>query len=705
MPDEQEQQQKKNRRRRILLAILIAFVIWQSFFQTADKTHNEVANVGCVSAEDVPSGDRAPFLFYTEERHQLNATSDPGGSGMCIFPGNNCSTSSLCCEVAHWASAQYETALNIAGYGPPFVIALIALVKVFNVYFAHQRELASVPPEDRAEREQELRQQMLHQYRGEQLQGAAATIDREMREFTKWVNDGSYCRKLLLSGVSIIFVLAMLGEAYIQQFKHSFTQRLLPLPDRNAMALSDHFLTPVHEVFQFLEDAVNVKLTFAIAVGDLSAGRAILKLGTVGGLVLGALGACVVTALCFWPTALHILVNPDAHLNPSGCDISGKSTVSAAQMYLILSVWRWPFMFANMAMAGYVQGTGSLQSLMIYFGVFAFENLLQLVAYIVIFPLDPSLRLVAVFHCIPSLFSFVVYGLLIRRLHAQEKYTEAERKELEEPTVSLSSSVSRDLGEADSLWGDAAREGLCAMVVDLSVHANVTIGMYMTGFQLGAGALYQLSFLQSVIMQFGSQFISQLKYTVKLQVAPLIAHKKYKEFRAELMYLVIATVLIIILSCAATLPFRQGVVFTLASSACSYAGDSACLPIYDAIFGGARELAEGPRSNIQQTFLMATPILGARIFFAVFRAGLYCCCDFPFMARIAGASSLLICLPAFLAVTQGLLPFTPISVQMVMYLPYFTLSIVFAFRLLYIMRKMMCGEGGPWLQVKMLREQ
>ena len=136
-----------------------------------------------------------------------------------------------------------------------------------------------------------------------------------------------------------------------------WTQHQLKVPERNAMMAASAFLTPLQEVFQFLEDAISVQIGYAVGANDMHRLGTVVSLGVLGGFILGCLAASVTTALTFWPAAMRMLLAPGHH--EVGCSLipSAAAVVQRARGYWLLHSWGWPFAFASMALAGFLLGS------------------------------------------------------------------------------------------------------------------------------------------------------------------------------------------------------------------------------------------------------------------------------------------------------------------------------------------------------------
>lgn len=132
-----------------------------------------------------------------------------------------------------------------------------------------------------------------------------------------------------------------------------------------------------------------------------------------------------------------------------------------------------------------------------------------------------------------------------------------------------------------------------------------------------------------------------------------------------------------------------------ASQACEYASSLECLNIYTSVFGGSSDADQGSQGSLQGTAMMAfVPTLIARCFYQLFKAGLYACLDWSFMARTGVCSLLFVFLPA-MAYAVLLSP-RVLEIFVAMYLPLLVMAIAFMCRIRRNIKRMLADRGGPW---------
>ncbi|OLQ11292.1 hypothetical protein AK812_SmicGene4848, partial [Symbiodinium microadriaticum] len=211
---------------------------------------------------------------------------DPA-SGLCFYPQLSCAQES-CCLADRWVHDTEFASTSYVNYSS------MAVYILFTIWL--QRWVRTVRPGSEA--------------------GDTVPVPRPPSGVPEHVN---------LLGVYLgVIASTVVGIAMAQS-----TQLALPVPERNSMLAATAFLTPMKDIFQFLEDTTMVKITHAMGVGDFSAVRSIFLLGVFGGLACGVVGASLMTLLAYWPTAIEVLLAPgsaQAQLENPGCDLLPSAT-------------------------------------------------------------------------------------------------------------------------------------------------------------------------------------------------------------------------------------------------------------------------------------------------------------------------------------------------------------------------------------------
>mmetsp|Transcript_136899 Transcript_136899/g.309268 ORF Transcript_136899/g.309268 Transcript_136899/m.309268 type:complete len:672 (+) Transcript_136899:22-2037(+) len=633
-------------------------------------------------AGDDSDNTGAPFTFYAgtsmDDRHEVSAVLDPA-SGMCIFPSASCGDESLdfsCCG---------KTAATDGAAGHATTVNTIALVVVLVVPSVLMRMRQRCRPAEQGDA------------------GAAEPAEQPGR---------ARCAVLIVMGLVIAL------EVYVSILLANITQSKLSVADRNALLAADSFLTPVMDVFQFLEDAVMVKINFAIGQGSVPAVRAILGVGVIGGLGTGAMAAGLVTVVAFIPAAAQGVLAPFVSGASVGCSLlpTAAEVVMESRTYLLLRAWCWPLAFMNMALRGFLMGSGEVVS---YFMSGIVQLAIQAVGLFVFFAKNPSLdclgwiALAKVGADTCSIICALVskrdlrerYGLLKMTLPSQDvqrnqpfiegnltpmDISTAEEEVSTRRSTRGSSRIQAGLGVAQGVRTEAIREGLCAMVLDVSFQLGITTGTYTAGAAMGIGPLYQVGAMQNAFPTYGLSYVVGLAYSVRIVGSRFVGQRKYKEFRGLYSYAAVYVVVLAIVAGGSTLPFARAISLDLAEQSCEFAFNSQCTPVYTSVFGGGTSSG----APLQTTFYLFGPILLGIAGYRILKAGMYCVFDFQFMA-VAGASTFVcVFIPAILVARYVI--DQPWAIVAAMYLPAWVLVAIFGVRMRSNVAKMVAGDHGPW---------
>ena len=170
----------------------------------------------------------------------------------------------------------------------------------------------------------------------------------------------SACMALLATLGVTGALFAVIVEATVMPM--SIQQNLGP-PDRAAQLAMQSFLTPVGEVFSFLEDAMTIRVGYALAARRHEELNTLLHISVLGGLVCGALAFGTLAALAF-SSAAGAILNPSAASNEvliaSGCTLipTTSDLEQRARAFLLLSGGAWLPNFATRGMLGLLAGGG-----------------------------------------------------------------------------------------------------------------------------------------------------------------------------------------------------------------------------------------------------------------------------------------------------------------------------------------------------------
>eukprot|EP00930_Biecheleria_cincta_P027572 TRINITY_DN19344_c0_g1_i1.p1 TRINITY_DN19344_c0_g1~~TRINITY_DN19344_c0_g1_i1.p1 ORF type:complete len:685 (-),score=108.37 TRINITY_DN19344_c0_g1_i1:533-2512(-) len=612
---------------------------------------------------------QAPFTFY---RHLANGSKAvvqaevDNTSGLCVFPGATCKEEHYdfrCCDASTWVKDGSGTARGLNS--TVCNVFMQALIISWVLYGRCRRKRQAQEEHDDEQGDEDEGKACL-------LRRCATCVQRN------W--------KFVLGLLALVVVIAL--EVAVAVLLASLTQEKLSVTSRNALLATDSFLVPVREIFQFLEDAVTVKINVAIGAGRTQEVKPILSMGISGGAALGSVAAAIVTGICYWPAAIDWLVAPyslvDAELH---CSVSHaiSDVVESAKPYILLRAWQWPFVFVNMALRGFLLGSGEWKGFVLL-GIV--EQGIALIGITCFFLHDPSLLVLGMITFIGSATATVFMLGMLRISSINQNGHGAWSPGEDGPVPVPDPDTEEELqdgepvqvpahAESEVMYKDhAIREGLYAMVLDLSVQMCRTIGIYAAGSRMGMGAMYQISTLESSFPQFGLQYIAGLTLAFRILGAQFVAQRQYLRFRRFFVVMVLAGGCIAVGGAITLLPYRDVLSFDLAQNACEFASEPGCLPIYVSIFGGGG-------SSVDDTALQNASFSA---FVQALLAGLYACLDWSFMAKAAVICFTVVFIPSILVATLVIKRVTAVFVAM--YLPVLVISAAFAWRIHHNIRRM-----------------
>lgn len=618
------------------------------------------------------SGQHPAFVFYRSESNGSHTEVQPraAAGGLCYYPEATCEVTEFsCCTVTRAVSKEadrcqlHNTLYCFAAIFLTFQLPGLCRRLGFTRSKASEEESAeeaSESQEDSEEDEPESSQ-------------SGVCVRRVLR---------------ILAGLAIVAFIA--AEVYCAILIANATQRALTVPERNSMLAADAFLVPLVEIFQFLEDVVAVKISAAMVTGETHLVRHILIMGVVGGILCGTVAASVATAICSWPAAIQWILAPySMHDSYLQCPLvpQGPAAADSARMYWLLQVWSWPLGFACRAIKGFLFGSGDIVLGMTVLGLA--NGMVSIGGIYLFFLPQPSLDSLGWISFASSGASFLILlAMFAARRDLRKRYDLRITRPSDETAASRPAEFS-----VRSLWKDTSREGFMAMILDVSAQMPATVGIYTAGTRLGLGAMYQISSLQAAFPQYGLAWVIGLTYVLRLRGTQLVSEGEYTQFRGLFRLATVYSLLLVVAVAASVIPYSDALSFLQAEQACEYASDLSCLPHYSSIFGGGHMKGD----TLQQAFLyFFTPVLIARCFYQVFKAGMYVCLDWSFMATVGLISLSCIFVPAILVAVWGL--GTASAIFVAMYLPWLFMTGAFMLRTRHNIKKMLAGKSGPWLK-------
>ncbi|CAK9089343.1 unnamed protein product [Durusdinium trenchii] len=449
----------------------------------------------------------------------------------------------------------------------------------------------------------------------------------------------------------------------------SSTQLALPVPERNSMLAAMAFLTPVKDIFQFLEDTTTVKITLALGAGDFSSIRPIASLGVVGGLAAGTLGALLMTLLAFWPQVIEVLLTPGSAQaigqNP-GCQLlpHAEEVVQTARGLWLLTSWSWPLQFCSMVLSGILMGARE-------FAIYGVCSVLSQGALAAIWfrggVQDLHLLGWATFTSNLVLCASLAVSLILHRPLRQKMGL------LLRPTV-VEGSMAEALRPQATTQKDVLVDGFLAMILDLALQFAGTTSVYVAAF-VSLQDMYQLSSAAAALPQYSAYAVA-VGYVVRLVGGALVGRRAFAEFARLMQVMIILSIMLGIISAMGIYPNKTSLAAYYSVQACEFASSQDCLNIYAGLY------AEG-LGKYDTTIFTTFDVFGITAMFTcifnVAKAGLYACQDFKFMAKVSLWVLFLTFLPVLLVARFFFVSATALYVASV--LPSWVLTLIFLWRL------------------------
>eukprot|EP00466_Bigelowiella_natans_P013741 jgi/Bigna1/147617/aug1.242_g22325 len=234
-----------------------------------------------------------PYKYYLKDGSQVsNGTLV---DGVCVFPTPYCKDSIQCCKSTERVEAQ--TTL--------FWVPLLCFMVCFMSF-----KLLAKWRKQRSNQDKEV---------GDSKAGGnESSTDR-----WKLLTGGLTGWRLYLFIAFMIFgITATVMEGVIMP--KSVQQNLTPT-DRSAQLAMSSFLTPIGEIFAFLEDTMTVEVGYAVSAGNLSRLNLLLNVSVMGGVLSGLAAFILMLILCFTESSARTLLNPSESHNQilidNGCDL------------------------------------------------------------------------------------------------------------------------------------------------------------------------------------------------------------------------------------------------------------------------------------------------------------------------------------------------------------------------------------------------
>ena len=497
------------------------------------------------------------------------------------------------------------------------------------------------------------------------------------------------------TGLVYVAMLAVVAAIIIEAviMPQSIQQNLSPA-DRAAELAMSAFLTPIREIFQFLEDTMTVKVGYALAAGRLHELNVLLHVSVGGGAVSALLAFGLMLFVALYEPAAASLLNPSAAPNAllidAGCPLlpTTAELLTHARIYWLLKAGAWLPAFVCKGIVGFFLGTRHFAA---YGAPIVIGATVPVALWFSLLPLarraDSGLT--------PLSLLGIAYGTADwLNLGAFAVYFYCAANLRHEHQLKLLLCRGRAL-VADS-WRvvrEVVVEGLELMVVDLSVQLSLTCTIYLAASQSFETA-YKLAAASAAYWQMGPSYLVGTMVVLKMFGAQMIAAGQYARFARIFLGGAVFVLALSVGAVAISALKRQPLAFEFGESACVFASDPDCAPAYARIFLAAR-----PGDSLADVFVAFGPTVGLQMIFILLRAGLATCHDFAFLAKASFGALAAVYAPAILLAHLHFR--VAAAYYLAMYLPHFALVVVFGVRMSRHLRAMLAATDdapaeGPW---------
>lgn len=485
-------------------------------------------------------------------------------------------------------------------------------------------------------------------------------------------------------------------------------QENLEPADRSAQLAMESFITPMQEIFQFIEDTMLVKVGYAIAAKRNAEINALLHIGVVGGFVSAVVAFAITLVILFVGPAATFVINPshasNALLIEGGCALvpTTERLLSHASLYWVMMTLRWIPKFSMLSVFGFLIGSGrmfpwmfgmitqSVVPIAVWFSLLGKTGVLPLHALGIAYSLPDwilGVGMLLYFVCNSELRQ--QFGLKLLCCGGGRRGAGDSGGDYHSQTDAVDTEAGENATTDNTDWrtvlGGVLRGGFQLMVVDLSVQLSISITIYVAATQ-HVMTSYKLAAAQAAYWSFGPQYLVGVNVMLKLFGSRLMGAGQFRTYAANFFNAFLLTCSLAV--GAIIMGVLQGapIAFDFGSSACVFASDKGCASVYAGIFAGD--------DSLQAVFSRVFgPTVALQLLFLLLRAALATVHDFAFMARASSACFVVGFVPAIvLARAQN----TATAYFIAMYAPHFLMILVFGWRMLGHLRAIRAGRAGPW---------
>ena len=171
--------------------------------------------------------------------------------------------------------------------------------------------------------------------------------------------------------IGILFFLASIAGIYEKVIMKKSIQTTLSPTDRAAQMAMDAVLTPVEEVFAFLEDTMTVKVGYALAAGRHGELNTLLNISVLGGLLCSIVAFGLIFLVTLNESVSGAVLNPSETSNKvliaRGCTWipTTQAILVHAKEYWLLTAIAWVPSFISRGIIGFFVGTVDLPPMLI----------------------------------------------------------------------------------------------------------------------------------------------------------------------------------------------------------------------------------------------------------------------------------------------------------------------------------------------------
>jgi len=637
-----------------------------------------------------------PFTFYDANGQPVNGVSD---NGICIFPESNCGVDTIDTgRVGNCCSPAPDSVVTGGDY------MFIAFAFIFASVFFIKKYLSEVWE----------KHPILQETIGDGDHRTPRWIKNTFLKPFSWIWQWG-----IWVGIAALVTVPT-------QMKPSVQQNL-NVSSRNVLQGAEAFLIPYKEVFQFVEDIVNVKINYALNSGDFEAANSLVHLGIAGSMLSGLFASGLASILGAIPSTLLALTNPGLDTDIDlykGCDIvaEGLNVHDITFTYWMIQVWKFVGAQVNMVLAGFM------------FGAFEFDTAGWLMAVgICAIPLiwfkglstsiDPLILLawaefsqpyvtliLSVIYLITPLGSTIrehtgvslsisklcqSFRALFRLGHSRDSEEGRSRDSEELHTPTNPENIEGDIDDDETSASDPsvatlAKEGMCIMAVDLTVQLSKSLAIYLA-LATDAATAYQLTALDSYLPSYGIAWTLGMASAFKPFGTAFLSIKEYGYFFKLVRLYLICAFLVIPLILGTTLPkkFEHGLALSSGQNACEYAHSSECVQFFTNVYGAN---AEGGDFTLFSTFSWFAFGAAVESLFIVVRAMIITLLDFEFMLQSSVVALILYIIAIVVACMVQPFAKQAVSFWIAIYIPQLVLVLLFLGRLHTLHRRMVKGE-------------